>query len=62
MSGVKHKESAEISTKSLQAQIVELGKSAKDGIDFISKRSELLRIASVEELKKLQKLAEQGKA
>ncbi len=52
----------EVAKKSLQSQIVDIGKSARDGVDFVAKRMELLQSASEDELKKLKEQAIAKKA
>ncbi|NRH20998.1 hypothetical protein HOO68_03060 [Candidatus Gracilibacteria bacterium] len=54
--------SPEVAKKSLQSQIVDIGKNSKDGLDFITKRKDLLNSASEDELKKLKELAIAKKA
>ena len=54
--------SPDVAKKSLQSQIIDIGKSAKDGIDFLTKRQGLLEKATEDELKKLKELAIAKKA
>lgn len=54
--------SPDANKKTLQSQIVDIGKKSTDGIEFITKRQALLESASEDELKKLQELAIAKKA